>query len=110
MQILIEHLSRDYFTAFSNKNSSDLFRMFDEDVELVDWDINLCGRAAVIEHNQRLFDSVNQIKVTVELIAAYGLTGMAKILVEVDDIKLNVVDILTFNNLGKISKIEAYKQ
>ena len=110
MQTLIENLSRDYFLAFTLKDSIELSRMFDEAVELVDWEVNLQGRDAVMTNNQKLFNSVSNIKVVPEIIAVYGLTAMAKILVEIDGIKLKVVDIITFNNLGKIIKLEAYKQ
>jgi ketosteroid isomerase-like protein len=110
MQILIEGLSRDYFTAFSNKDSQTLSKMFDSDIELMDWEVNCKGKESVMANNQELFDSVKEIKIAPELIAVYGLTAMAKISVEVDGAKLKVVDIITFNNLGKIIKIEAYKR
>lgn len=110
MQNLIENLSRDYFLAFSTKDSAELSRMFDDDVELIDWEVNLQGRTAVMANNQELFNSVSTVKVVPQIIAVQGLAAMAKILVEIDGAKLKVVDIITFNNLGKIIRIEAYRQ
>jgi hypothetical protein len=110
MNNVIENLTRDYFVAFGNKDENTLSRMFDENVELVDWEVNLTDRGPVMLNNKNLFESVKEIKITPKLIAVYGLTSMSKILVEIDGMKLNVVDIITFNNAGKIVNIEAYKQ
>jgi hypothetical protein len=110
MQTIVENLTRDYFRAFSNKDSAELKRMFDENIQLIDWDVNYTGRSLVLEFNQKLFDSIGNIQVTPSLIAVYGTTSMSKILVEVDGNALKVVDIVTFNSEGKIVKIEAYKQ
>lgn len=110
MQILIESLTRDYFRAFSDKDSSTLFKMFNIDIELIDWEESIQGRNEVLKHNQKLFDSVNKINIIPELIAVYGLTAMAKILVEIDGATLNVVDVINFDNFGKIAKIEAYRR
>lgn len=108
MQELIENLSRDYFNAFSNRDDIALFRMFDENVELIDWEERIQGRGPLLSHNQRFFESVGKITITVELIAVYGLTSFSKLLIDIDGKSLNVVDTITFNNLGKIVKIEAY--
>lgn len=110
MNIIIESLTRDYFRAFSNKDITELERMFDVDIQLIDWDVNYTGRSLVLEFNQELFKNVNTIAVTPELISVYGTTSMSKILVEVDNSALKVVDVITFNDAGKIVKIEAYKQ
>jgi hypothetical protein len=110
MNTIIENLTKDYFTAFANKDESNLYRMFNENVELVDWEVAVSGRDAVMKNNHDLFKSVKEIKITPALIAVYGTTSMSKILVEVDNVKLNVVDIVTFDSEGKIIKIEAYKQ
>jgi AAA+ ATPase superfamily predicted ATPase len=110
MNNVIENLTRDYFVAFGNKDENTLSRMSDENVELVDWEVNLTDRGPVMLNNKNLFESVKEIKITPKLIAVYGLTSMSKILVEIDGMKLNVVDIITFNNAGKIVNIEAYKQ
>jgi hypothetical protein len=108
MNDVIENLTKDYFVAFSKKDETALFRMFDENVELVDWQVNITGRGAVMTNNQNLFESTGEIKITPMLIAVYGLTSMSKILVEIGSNSLNVVDMITFDNLGKIVKIEAY--
>lgn len=110
MQPLIENLTKDYFVAFANKDDAALFRMFDNNVELVDWEVRLSGRDAVMRNNSNLFESVTEIKITPVLIAVYGLTSMSKILVEINGQSINVVDMITFDNLGKIVKIEAYRR
>jgi len=110
MNIPIENLTRDYFTAFANKDETALFRMFDDDVELIDWEVNISGRGAVMRNNSNLFESVREIKITPMLIAAQGLTSLSKILVEIDGQSLNVIDMITFNDSNKIVKIEAYRR
>jgi hypothetical protein len=110
MNTVIESLTKDYFLAFSKKDINELQRMFDVNVQLIDWEVNYTGRSLVLEFNQALFDKVGSINVRPELIAIYGTTSMSKILVEVDGAALKVVDILTFNDAGKIIRIEAYKQ
>lgn len=110
MQALIENLSRDYFLAFSLKDSAALSMMFDDNVVLIDWEVNITGKDPVMANNQQLFNTVGTIKIVPEKIAVRGLSVMAKISVEIDNVKLKVVDIITFNDLGKIIKLEAYKQ
>lgn len=103
---------RNYFTAFSGKRLDDLAEMFTDDVVLQDWEISAEGKEAVVAANKNIFDSVDTIEVNVINLAENAICTLMFAELEViinNDIKLNVVDIIKFNN-GKISHIFAYKR
>lgn len=110
MNTVIENLTRDYFLAFNLKDSAELSRMFDDNVELVDWEVNVKGKGPMLANNQQLFNTVKTIKVIPEIIAVYGTTSLSRISVKIDEVTIKVVDVITFNNAGKIIRIEAYRQ
>ena len=99
----------DYLMAFSEKRIDDLSHMFDDNIELIDWDNHVVGKEAVLLFNIGLFDSVKKIDVYVDQLGDGGDVVFAKIKVIIDQTVLNVVDVITVAN-GKIKRIEAYKQ
>lgn len=103
---------RNYFAAFSNKDIDGLSSMFTDDVILKDWENSAQGRAVVLAVNKDIFDAVDTIEIKVINLAENPLNTLMFAEIEViinNDVKLNVVDIIKFNN-GKISEILAYKR
>ena len=108
--MIFKNLALEYFNAFSNKDVATLQRMFDSEVTLRDWDINESGVSSVIAANNKIFDNVDTIKVTPVALYQEHMTVVAELEILINDYeKILVTDIITFNDLGKISNIRAYK-
>ena len=84
--------------------------MFAENVFLRDWEISAKGKSEVLAANQKIFDSVESICVSPIEMYEQGDTVVAELEILVDGkiIEL-VVDIIEFNESGKITSIKAYK-
>jgi hypothetical protein len=115
--MIFKNLALEYFNAFSNKDVTTLQSMFDTNITLRDWEINESGVSSVIEANTKIFDSVDTIKVTpVSLYQEHTVflqehtTVVAELEILINNVEtILVTDIITFNNLGKILSIKAYK-
>ena len=107
--IIIE-LAKDYFRAWNEKDIVSLKGMFDKNIILTDWEINLEGSEAVITQNKIIFKKIPSIKATIISLAA----NYDKVMVQLD-ISLNfaevlkVVDIIEFTKNNKIKSITAFK-
>jgi len=116
-------LALKYFRLFSDKNIDALFHMFDEEVSLRDWEIEVQGRVNVLTAMRETFESVESIQV--DIINIYELTYEKKVVAELDiainkkvrstefDVtdneRLAVVDIIKFSDEEKILAIKAFK-
>jgi hypothetical protein len=106
-------LLNNYFNLFSNKDINGLREMFSEDVELIDWEIHSNGIENVINSNQNIFNSVETIRVELKNIYENisEKSFCCEILISInDELDLKVIDIIRFNENGKIKQISAYKQ
>lgn len=102
-------LVRDYLRLFSEKNTRMLSDMLADDVELIDWDNAVTGKAAVLAFNQMVFDSVDTIDIYIDQLSDPAATMFAQIKVVIDGKSIDVVDVITIAD-GKIKKIQAYKK
>lgn len=104
-------IALNYFNCISDKNIKKLKQLLSEDIILQDWDLYLDGLDKVIEHNKKLFLSIEKIEIKIIDIYYDKMSAICEIEIIVDRVnKINVVDILKFNNRKKISKITAYKR
>ncbi|MBF0602570.1 MAG: nuclear transport factor 2 family protein [Nitrospirae bacterium] len=104
-------LARRYFTAFERKDMASLVELFHPDVVLTDWENHLCGRDAVLAHNQKVFQSLQDIRVNLLHLHEAGATviGEMEIILNGGAIQLKVVDVITFDERGAILSIRAYQ-
>jgi hypothetical protein len=105
----IENLSRYYFKLIEEKDIANLTKIFDKDIHLVDWNADVTGREQVLIYNKNLFERVGTIQIDVIYIVAFQAKVFAEINVIVDGVITRVLDVITFNKVGIIVKIEAYK-
>ena len=106
----LKQLATQYFETFSNKDLDGLGVMFTGDVTLRDWEISAAGIDDVLAANKKIFDSVEYIHVLPLNLYQDGNTVAAELSIVVGGaINLHVVDIITFNDTGKIVSIKAYK-
>ena len=100
-----------YFKVFSDKNIDTLSEMFSDDVELKDWNISTSGKKNVVNANKDIFDNVDTILVTPIQFYSNSETSYAvqiSILVNIEE-KLDVIDVIEFDNSGLIKSINAFK-
>ena len=107
----MENLIKNYFTFFSKKDISSLDKLLAEDIKLIDWEISANGKKEVLKANKKIFNSFESINVELKEIFIKDMTAVCllEILINNKD-KINVVDIIKFNNDNKIILISAFKQ
>ena len=108
-QIEIIDRTRAYFDAFSNKDTGALYEMFDNSVSLRDWNVSASGIESVVKVNREIFDSCNQLSVTIEKIHTSEMTAVAEIKINIDDNEILVADFINFNSGGLITSVVAYR-
>ena len=84
--------------------------MFDSNIKLWDWEVDVQGINEVIKANLNIFNSVDSIRVKPILIVEKDNFIFAEIEIIVNDNDiLEVVDIIKFNSDSKIIGIRAFK-
>ncbi len=99
-----------YFKVFSKKKIDELSELFSDDITLRDWENNTSGKTEVLNVNKKIFNNVESINV----VPVNLYKNENKIIAELEIIingkeKILVVDIISFNNDGKIKSIKAFK-
>ena len=106
----LKSICLEYFETFSCRDLDGLAVMFTGDVVLRDWEISATGIDEVLAANKKIFDSVEYIHVMPLHLYQDNNTVTAELSIVVSDaVHLSVVDVIKFNNAGKISSIRAYK-
>ena len=107
----IKELVLEYFDAFENKNLDRLEIMFAENISLQDWEISAKGKKEVINANKKIFSFVESISISPIKIYQDERTVIAelKILLNSNE-SFSVMDVIDFDEKGKISAIKAYKR
>jgi hypothetical protein len=106
MTNLIEKTKR-YFELFSTKNVKGLeHEIYSDEVHLRDWNGEWKGKQAVLEMNENLF--VNNFTMEVENIKQAHKTTIVQFTLHIADTTYRVVDIIDWDDDGKIKQIFAY--
>jgi len=105
----LEKLSLNYFNNFMNKDLLNLRKIFDDKVELIDWNIQSIGIEKVLLEFEAIFSMFDIINVEINKIYISSNTAICDIIIFLDDTKLKVVDIISYKK-DKIILINAYKQ
>ena len=102
--------SLNYFYIFSTKNSTALSFMFASVCFLHDWENDAAGNTDVMSVYNKIFNSVESIAVTPRAIYQDGLTVIAELLITIDGKEqILVTDVITYDEIGKIVSVRAYK-
>ena len=106
----IKDIALSYFKTFSEKNINGLREMFDDKVTLRDWDIDKQGIESVLKANLNIFQNVKSIDAIPQNIISENNFVFAELKIIVNgDEELKVVDMIEFNEKGKIISIKAFK-
>lgn len=118
---------KKYFSSFCSKNIGDLKNIFSDNVELKDWNNKFLGKEEVLKEIESIFNSFDSIQLN--LINIYNFVDIInyendeylfttssdnkfacqiEILFDNDQI-LHVIDLIEFDDNGKIINLTAYK-
>lgn len=99
----------EYFDAFVKKDLRKLSELYDDDIQLSEWDENVfVGKEAVLKANEELFNKFENIGVVIKARASQNNRSLNEIVVHLDDIEVKVVDSIKVIN-DKIVYIMAYR-
>ena len=107
---LLKNIATQYFAAFSNKDTPSMSPLLADGIKLKDWQVEVNGKASVLQANQNIFDSVRSISVTSKLLMEEFSVVVAQLEILINEEELiSVVDILHFDNELKICSVTAFK-
>ena len=99
-----------YLDAYARRDLAAIAAMLAPDVRLQDWNLSAVGVDAVLAETRRNFDAVARLQIEVRRVFGAGACAAAELTIRVDeDIVLDVVDVLDFDERGRIRAIRAYK-
>ena len=108
----LNQLAENCFKVWNDHKIDELKNLFSNDCSLRDWNINVSGKKDVLNANQKFFDDLPKIKAHVVnlYISDKQNTSIAELIIDINETeKIKVVDVITFNSLGLINSIRAYK-
>jgi hypothetical protein len=108
--INVEQLTRSCLAAYQAKDIATIASMFHSDVVLRDWNSEVRSHAAAVAEFTKNFEQAHSLKIQIKRIYLCELSAAAELEITVNQTELlNVVDVLSFNEEGKILSIVAYK-
>ena len=108
----MKEIAEKYFENFNNHDIVGLSDLYTDDIVLKDWTTTLVGKDEVLSGNSNAFSTLQHISINVKNIYESGSGAACEIDISIvneeESILLNVVDVLTINEEGKISEVRAY--
>ena len=99
-----------YLDAYARRDLAAIAAMLAPDVHLQDWNLSAAGADAVLADTRKNFDAVSRLRIEVRRVFAAGSHAAAELTIRVDEhIVLDAVDVLEFDDRGRIRAIRAYK-
>jgi hypothetical protein len=107
---MLSELAIIYFDAFGRADILSIRNCFSDDVSLRDWSLEASGIESVLIEYSNIFQELSNVVVNVVHLYEIESTVIAELIISADEIaSIKVVDIISFNDNGKISSIRAYK-
>ena len=105
------HESKYYFKCFQKKDINNLSNIFTDSVYLEDWENKIKGKKKLLSFLELVF-SKNSFKIKTQnffFFFSQKIVSCQILITLQNKEKIKVLDIISFNNKFKITKIEAYK-
>ena len=108
----LKKYTHSYFEAFQNKRLDILEQMFADRITLNDWMVDLVGKEEVLEFNKNTFAKIQKINISPLNVYIDSNTTISELVIDINNggETIFVLDIIKFNQQGKISSIVAYKK
>lgn len=100
-------LTKYYFDLFQNKDLKSLEDLYHDEIILIDWTGQWYGKDSVLKSNSDLF--VNEFDLFVHNTIINQNSSYNQISIRFDEELIEVLDVIEFNEQGKIIKLRAYK-
>lgn len=97
-----------YFNALNNKEINTLSKIYSKNINLIDWDLCISGKNKVLEANIQLFK--NKFRIDVLSSNEIKHKTFNEIILKINNVSLNIIDIITFDENLKINEIKAFKR
>lgn len=98
-----------HLAAYGRKDLAATGGMFADDIHLRDWKISVRGKHAALAETAKNFESARSIEIDVLSTCESDNTVAGDLHIRVDgEIELFVVDVVEFNETGRIRAIRAY--
>lgn len=99
-----------YLKAYEAKDLRVIETLLADAVRLQDWNLIAVGKAAVLTETQKNFDDARQLQIEILRVYGAGRHAAAELRIVVNEtIELNVVDVISLDEQGKVDTIRAYK-
>tara|TARA_B110000858_G_C17752113_1_gene450194 strand:+ start:349 stop:675 length:327 start_codon:yes stop_codon:yes gene_type:complete len=105
----VRKLTEKYFTYFRSKDINQLKKLFDDEIILCDWEIEISGINNVVSQNIEIFNNLGKFDLKIKNIYEIGKIIFAEINILINDEVIKVIDKIEFNENNMIIKITAYK-
>lgn len=108
-QDLVSALFR-YLAAYEAKDLGAIESMLAPDVRLQDWNVSVVGKDAVLAETRKNFESAGSLSIQVVQAFSNPPSAAAHLRITVNHtIHLEVVDVVTFDGVGQVVGIRAFK-
>ncbi|RLR17264.1 hypothetical protein D8L93_10890 [Sodalis-like symbiont of Bactericera trigonica] len=101
-------LTEQYVQAFNTRSLQSVIEIFDRDASLIDPDNHLIGRENIREMLLRLFSACNPFAFVAKSVMTDGYKSIIEFELQLNEKILRGVDIIEWNQKGKIVKLNAY--
>jgi len=99
----------DYLAAYARKDLDAIDGLFADDIRLRDWKLFVQGRRAALAETAKNFDAARSIEIDVLSTHESQRSVAGELRIRIDgEIELFVVDVVDFDDSGRISAIRAY--
>ena len=108
--ISLKNICKYYFQCFSDKNIEKLTELFADNIKLIDWNIQVEGKEKVLDANKNIFNNVDTIEVIPNNLYEDDNVVCCDINIIINqNEKIQVMDVIEFDDFMKIKSIRAYK-
>lgn len=98
-----------YLQCWANRDLASLELLLDKDCMLADWSGSVLGRDNILKTNKKVYDAAKFLSIDIKKIAVGHDCVMAELEIKINKNLIHVVDVLDYNDEGKIQRIRAYK-
>ena len=98
-----------YFKSFQSKNIDFFRKNLCNDVKLIDWEVNLEGIEKVLDHMEYTFNYFKTIEINSLKIDCIHNISFSEFSIRLDNLQLEVIDRINFDDDRKIKSIRAFK-